>query len=153
MYGLSDPDCPVDMQKLTASIQAHEGLRLQIYDDINGYATIGYGRNLSTKGISNDEATYLLGNDIRSAIGEAEAQPWWGVVKNDDVRSRALIEILFNVGLGSFNRFVKAVAALCAGDFPTAANQFRDSAWFKQVGSLPGQRGYVLCQMIETGCD
>src|ERR1700679_1119521 len=117
MHGLDDS--PVDLNKLTASIQVHEGLELKVYDDANGKPivsgytvignpTIGWGRCLSTKGITNAEATYLLGNDIADVILQAEAQTWWAVVKNDDVRARAFVEILFNIGLAKFNTFVKA---------------------------------------------
>jgi lysozyme len=143
----------LDVAKLTVSIQRHEGLRLHPYTDTTGNITIGWGRNLSGKGISNGEATQLLSNDISDVIIQAEAQAWWPNVQNDDVRARALCEIIYNIGLAGFNGFVKAIAALCDDDFTTAANEFRDSAWASQVGSQPGQRGYVLCQMIETGED
>lgn len=150
----------MDINKLTASIQVHEGLELKVYDDANGkpivsgYTVIGnpscgYGRNLAGKGISNAEATALLGDDIGDVIVQAEAQTWWSAIQNDDVRCRAVLEILFNVGLGSFNGFIKAVSALCDGDFTTAADEFESSKWASQVG----QRAVTLTAMIKTGED
>lgn len=147
MYGLTD--CPVDLDKLTASIKAHEGLRLSPYDDATGNLTIGYGRNLTGDGISNAEANYLLGNDLQSAIGEAEAQPWWNNVKDNDARSRALIECIFNLGIGKFNGFTKAIAALCTGDFETAGAELLNSLWAREVG----KRAEVLAAMVQTGVD
>jgi lysozyme len=149
MYGLDDPNSPVDMRKLTASIMAHEGLRLKPYKDATGNTTIGYGRNLDGKGISTAEAANLLSDDIGDVILQAEAQTWWPVVKNDDVRARALVEIIFNIGLAGFNTFVKAIAALNDADFSTCVAEFKNSIWATQVG----QRAIILTGMIETGED
>ena len=44
-----------------------EGLRLELYQDSVGKWTIGVGRNLDDVGISEDEAMYLLRNDISRA--------------------------------------------------------------------------------------
>jgi len=138
-----------DIQKLTASIQSHEGLRLRPYVDSRGYLTIGYGRNLDAKGITNDEATYLLGNDIQSSIREAQAQYWWQYVANDDVRSRACVEIVFNIGIGGMSGFHDALAAMARGDWAACGAAFLDSLWSKQVG----QRAEVLASMIISGLD
>ena len=147
MFGLSD--APVDLNKLTVSIQRHEGLRLFPYTDTTGNTTIGYGRNLSGKGISNGEATALLQDDINDAITLAESQVWWPMVVSCEPRARALIEMLFNLGLGGFNTFKSAISALESGDFETAAADFLNSEWANQVGN----RAQELTQMIATGED
>ncbi|HEX4373882.1 MAG TPA: hypothetical protein VHZ50_11320, partial [Puia sp.] len=41
-----------------------EGIRLFPYTDTTGHLTIGVGRNLVDTGIRNDEALYMLDNDI-----------------------------------------------------------------------------------------
>jgi lysozyme len=138
-----------DMGKLAASVMAHEGLRLFPYTDTTGNLTIGYGRNLNGKGISTAEAAILLSDDLTDVRMEAESQAWWSVVQNDDVRARALLEILFNLGLVGLNGFVKALAYICTGDFADAANEFRSSEWATQVG----QRAVILTAMIQTGQD
>jgi lysozyme len=155
----------MDVAKLRASLIAHEGNVPYVYDDatgkpivsgctVVGNPTVGVGRLVSSaKGLSPAECGALLDNDIASCIAEASAWPWWAPVANDDVRGRAIVEILFNLGLPKLNGFVVALAALGNGDFEGAASAFRDSAWFNQVGSQPGQRGYVLTEMIETGVD
>lgn len=137
----------MNLDALTESIKNHEGLRLKPYTDTVGKLTIGYGRNLSDMGISNEEASYLLGNDIQSAIREAEAQPWWECVADNDARSRAMVEILFNMGLSRLNGFTHALGYLLQRDYQNAAAAFRQSKWFGQVGN----RAVVLTKMIETG--
>jgi lysozyme len=125
MWGIGDPDCPVDLGKLTASINGNESLQLFPYTDTTGNITIGYGTNLSA-GISNDEAKYLRDNRIS-----------------------ALIELLYNMGLPRLRTFAKALAALCNDDFEAAANEFLNSLWHRQVG----HRAEVLAGMIATGQD
>ena len=54
----------MDMDKLMDELIRDEGLRLKVYLDSEGIETIGVGRNLQ-KGITRDEAMFLLNNDIR----------------------------------------------------------------------------------------
>lgn len=161
MYGINDPNCPVDIEKLINSLIQHEGLKSCAYDDANGQPiisgytvignpTAGVGRLLTMKkGLSNEESRYLLGNDIRSAIGEAEAQSWWTKVKDSDPRARALIELIFNLGLGGLKNFTHALAAIDSGNYALAADEFLNSKWARQVKG----RAQVLTEMIRTGQD
>lgn len=143
----------VEIAKLSHSIKIHEGLRNFPYTDTTGHSTIGYGRNLSGRGITDEEADFLLSNDIAICQKDCEQQIWWPNLSGDDVRARALMEIVFNIGIGGLHTFTNAVAALAAGDFATAANEFENSKWFVQVGPNPGQRGHALVQMIRIGQD
>jgi len=45
-------------------LQSDEGLRLKPYHCTAGKLTIGYGRNLEDRGITEAEAEYLLENDV-----------------------------------------------------------------------------------------
>lgn len=148
MFGLEDDSIP-NLSKLTASISHHEGLVLKVYKDTVGKQTIGYGRNLTDNGITVREAQYLLGNDIQSAIAQAEKEDWWAVVQDDDVRARAMCELVFNLGIGKLRDFTHALAYLRAGDFHNAAGEFMDSGWSRQVGG----RAKILCAMIDLGTD
>lgn len=138
----------VDIAKLTASIQQHEGLRLNPYIDSTGHSTIGYGHNLAG-GITQNAANFILSEDIAVSQTACESQVWWDNVSGDDVRSRAIIEMVFNMGLGGLLTFRQAIAALAAGDFAAAADQFEQSKWYGQVG----KRAVTLTEMIRTGLD
>jgi lysozyme len=151
----------MDELKLQAGLSAREGNLAYVYDDatgnpiIKGYTvignpTIGIGRLLTKeKGLSNAERQLLLSNDITGAVADAEGEPWWPVVANDDVRSRAMVELVFNLGLGKLRGFVNALSALGNGDFAGAAAGFMDSDWAREVGN----RAAILTQMIATGND
>ena len=71
--------------------------------------------------------------------------PWYNDL--DEVRQEALIDFVFNVGIGTAMKFKKAMAALEAHDYDTAAIEMMDSNWAKQVGS----RAEEVTQMIKTG--
>lgn len=151
----------MDMTKLQASIQGHEGTILYIYDDANGKPiisgytvignpTIGSGRLCTqAKGISQSEASTMLTNDINTAIELCSYQGWWPHVADNDARSRACVEMVFNMGLHGFSTFVQAIHCLMQADFGGAAEAFMDSKWSSQVG----KRAVVLTKMIETGSD
>lgn len=139
----------MDLAKLSQSIQAGEGCRLNPYTDTTGHLTIGFGRNLSSNGISLDEARFLLSNDLQFAVRTAQTQPWWSVVKDDDVRSRALTEIGYNIGFRALAGFHKALDAALRRDWPACAAALLDSLWARQVGA----RAERLAAMILTGTD
>lgn len=153
MFGLDDSS--VDLEKLTSSLKQHEGSgpvldgRFMPYKDSRGYLTIGYGRCIQLRGISDVEAATLLRNDIAVSVEEAEQQSWFPLVEGCEPRLRALCEIIFNLGLPKFNSFHKAVAALDRADWAEASAEFLDSQWKNQIG----QRAEELCAMILTGND
>lgn len=138
----------MNSQLLLNSIKLHEGLVLTPYLDTEGNITIGYGTNLKA-GIYLDEAEYLLSNRIQIAISETVTQPWWPNVSGNDPRSRALVEMVYNLGPNGIREFVTATGLLCKNDFINAAEAFMDSLWSKQVG----KRATILTQMIATGQD
>ena len=80
-----------------------EGLRLKAYECTAGKVTIGVGRNLDDKGISREEAMLMLNSDIeefRQALAN-DADIGEIFQAQDDVRKQALINMAFNMGLGS----------------------------------------------------
>lgn len=147
MYGLDD--APVDIAKLKNSLKRNEGVRLKPYVDSVGKISIGIGRNLTDIGITLDEADYLLDNDIKHVLDQVQKEDWWPSVKDNDVRARAMSELVFNMGIYGVRTFRNALTCLKAGDFDGAAKNFLDSKWTSQVGA----RSDLICKMIETGLD
>ena len=59
----------MDVEMLASEIKQHEGLNLMPYrDSVKQKLTIGYGRNIEDRGITQDEADYFLQNDILSEV-------------------------------------------------------------------------------------
>ena len=122
----------------------HEGIRLSPYRDTVGKLTIGVGRNLDDMGITRDEALFLLDNDIlRAQSAVIHALPWSTTL--DRPRFEVLVNMAFNLGINGLLGFAKFLAALQAGDYPTAAQEMLDSRWATQVG----QRALELATIVD----
>lgn len=135
-----------DTLRLVEQLRRHEGVRRKLYRDTVGKLTIGVGRNLSDRGLSHDEVDVLLANDIESATQDCERSfPWFATL--DSVRQAALVNLCFNMGLPRLRTFRHALAAMAAGDYALAADEFADSRWARQVGD----RAVELCGQIRTG--
>ena len=135
------------MNSLRDQLIRDEGMRLKPYTDSVGKLTIGCGRNLTDKGISLLEADVLLDHDITEAAAEVTAAFPWSVTGLDDVRREVLINMSFNMGIGSVQQFTKALAALEAQNWIAAAHEMLQSKWAKQVGP----RAQRLADQITTG--
>ena len=115
-------------------IKIDEGLRLTPYRCTEGVLTIGYGRSLE-KGITEQEAEYLLSNDLDVAATDAIqfcTQEVWDQLS--DQRKSVLVNMAFNLGLTRLSKFKKFKAALLRHDYHEAADQMLDSRWARQVG-------------------
>lgn len=155
----------LNLERLKSQLILEEGLRLIAYKDTVGKLTIGVGRNLDdhplsptekkiighdarTQAITHNNALLLLDNDIE-AVCKVLSQdiPWWKFL--DEVRARVLVDLCFNMGIGTLLKFKKFLAELRVNNYTEAANQLKDSTWYKQVGT----RGRRLVEMVKTGND
>lgn len=129
-----------------ALLKKHEGLRLKPYTDTVGKLTIGVGRNLTDRGITEAEADYLLMNDLAQA--ERDARALFGNFDAiGDARQAVLIDMAFNMGKTRLSGFKKFIAAVLSGDYTATAAEMLDSAWAFQVGN----RSKELSKMMITG--
>ena len=130
-------------------LERDEGLRLHPYTDTRGFVTIGYGRNLSTEGISQQEAKGMLEADVTNT-GEAlrTALPWFATLQDNDwVRAAVLINMAFNLGvhgLLTFNTFLSLVESQ---QYDAAADDMLQTPWATEVGA----RAQRLALQLRTG--
>jgi len=155
-----------NMTELLDQLVLHEGLELLPYKDSLGIDTIGIGRNLEHRGLSEEElvhlgkdisdicewgitkeqAYYLAENDIKIVEEEVcKAHPC--VVELDEIRQRVIIDMAFNIGVPRLNKFVKMWKAIDEQDFAEAKVQMLDSRWANQVGN----RAVRLSNAMDTG--
>jgi lysozyme len=124
----------------------HEGLRNFPYKDSVGKWTVGVGRNLEDRGISDEEAMYLLGRDIwRCTSWLKEHFDYFNAL--NPARQDVVISMVFNMGGLRYLEFRKMIAALMKQDFDAAAVAMLDSVWARQVGA----RAHELATMMKTG--
>ena len=146
---------------------AHEGLRLQVYKDTLGIDTIGIGRNLEDRGITQEEldwmdipsmdavyeygiseadAMYLAQNDVQIVEEELlRAHPC--VEDLDAVRQLVLMDMAFNMGVPRLRKFTKMWNAVHENKFDIAAKEMLDSRWAIQVKS----RSHKLAHAMHHG--
>ena len=126
------------METLEELLIAHEGVRLMPYDDatgrqikkgqpLKGKVTIGVGRNLTDRGISQDEMSYFLASDIKIAREDAATFDYFDDL--NDARQAVIISMCFNIGLPRWRRFKRTHAAIRKEDFETAAIELLASRW------------------------
>ena len=143
---------------------AHEGLRLQVYQDTLGIDTIGIGRNLEDRGITKEEldwmdipnmdavyeygiteadAMYLAKNDVQIVEEElVRAHPC--VEDLDAVRQLVLVDMAFNMGVPRLSKFKKMWAAVHENKFDIAAKEMLDSRWAIQVKSRSTKLAHAM---------
>lgn len=136
----------IDHVTLRNDLRRDEGVRRFPYHDTAGKLTIGCGRNLTDNGLSDDEADYLLDNDINRTIKElCLSFEWFGFLSPN--RKLAIINMAFNMGVPKLGGFKKMIRAIESGHYKRAALEALDSRWAKQVGN----RALRISRMIEEG--
>ena len=127
-------------------LKRHEGLKLTVYECTAGKKTIGYGRNLEDRGITEREAEELLDNDIEAI--EAQLRNSFDFYMGlTDVRKAVLIDLTFNIGLGGVKGFKNMLAALDKQNYTEAKYQLLDSRYARQVPN----RAKELADLLEEG--
>ena len=153
----------------------HEGLKLKPYKCPANKWTIGVGRNLEDvglskdeqlklfgtsglnrkevidglliRGISEEEALFLLDNDIKKCTADVKRFPWFEYL--DPVRQKVIVDMRFNLGLAGLKKFRKMIGHLEVGAYSDAADEMKNSKWYWEVGN----RSRRLVKMMSTGQD
>ena len=131
------------MTELQQMLLRHEGKRNKPYTDSVGKLTIGIGRNLDDKGLSDDEIFHLLNNDIADAIEDVR-HCFSCYDQISEARKMVLVSMAFNLGRTRLAKFVRFIGAVHLGRWEEAAEEMLDSTWAKQVGD----RAVTLATMM-----
>ena len=132
--------------KLAEQLKQHEGLRLKPYTDTVGKLTLGIGRNLEDKGITEQEALFMLNNDVDYFYSQLNKRLTW-FNKLDDARQNVLVNMAFNLGIRGLLTFKMTLSLIEYGDYNNAATEMLNSVWAYQVC----QRAIELSKQMATG--
>jgi len=136
------------ISELKAHLIEFEGLRLKPYHCTSGKLTIGIGRNLDDRGITEEEANVLLMNDI--AIVQEELLARWDWVANLPPRAQlVMMDLAFNMGVPAISNFQNMLRDLKDGNWEGAAINLLDSRYAQQVG----RRAIYNAHLLETADD
>lgn len=124
------------MKNIFDQLTRDEGIRLKPYKDSLGKTTIGIGRNLDSVGISNDEANYLLHNDVAKADSDLKKYLPWTIQFEtvEPIRYAVLLNMTFNMGIGKVVLFHDFLQYMQQGNWNEAKCEMLRSMWAKQVG-------------------
>jgi lysozyme len=125
-----------DKEKLIAEVQSEEGLRLTAYQDQFGVWTVGYGHTGPEvqQGLvwTQDQAKAALLGDIRYAVSRLDSALPWASGLND-ARTRALLQMAFQLGIHGLLNFKHMLEALRQGLWDRAYSEAMDSDWARQT--------------------
>lgn len=137
---------PEGHQNLKHILFEDEGFRQFPYMDTTGHLTIGIGRNLTSNGISFQEASALLDNDINYFISKLkDCVPSFDSLCES--RQIVLVDMCFNLGVKGFLEFHNMLAAISRQDWSAAAEDIINC----KAATQTGKRYERLSQIMKTG--
>ena len=125
----------------------NEGLCLNLYKCSLGYNTIGVGRCLDKNGISEDEAMYLLENDIQRVVDNLDKM--WEVWRSFPVPAQEVcVDMAFQMGIAGFMNFRQTRALMEMGCWLEASEEVLRSKYAVQTPNRAARnsRKLALCQ-------
>jgi lysozyme len=137
----------MDIAKIIARIQLDEGFSSVSFWDYKQW-TWGYGTKAPGPDAHIDEtsARKQLVREICNAVNDY--YNIFGFTEEiNEVRQRALVNMIFNLGAQGVKDFKKMCAAIYRGDWEKAAEEAKDSKWFNQVG----RRSRRIVEELRTG--
>lgn len=124
-------------------LEFEEGLRLKPYKCTAGKVTIGIGRNLDDRGITEQEAQMLLTNDVRECSAQvAKALTWYSGL--DQPRKDVLVAMCFQMGLNGLLSFSNFLKAMRDGNWLNAAAELKNSKFYVQTTARAERMMYIV---------
>lgn len=155
---------PTDLGQL---IEEHEGREFTVYNDTAGNPTVGVGFNLNRsdakkvlksvgadydkiisgkQSLTNEQVAKIKEVTVNEAIKHVKRKiPSFN--KLSDSRQSAIVDMMFNLGVGKFSGFNKFISAVKRGDFNKAADEVLNS---KAAKDLP-RRYNRIAELIRKG--
>ena len=149
----------------------HEGLRKKAYKCSKGKWTIGIGHNIDANPLPADMKLYLaehgeLSDELIDRLFEADVAIaergcrilYPGFDSFSENRRNALIDLMFNMGLGSLQKFHVTNSLINKGDWSRAADNLKLSLYYRQLGGDPPgtddgreERPEEICRLLRDG--
>lgn len=130
----------MSLEGLKIRIKIHEGFRDTVYEDSLGKATIGYGHLVTYKDKFEPDRKYpkemldeLFEQDFQEAVNNADYFIKSHELQICDIARQVLIEMCFQLGIGTLNKFKNMIKALQEKDYKTAGDEMINSRWYKQT--------------------
>ena len=114
-----------------SQLRRDEGLSLTVKPDTGNTWQIGYGRNLTRRGISRAEAESMLATDVRECADElATMIPWSAGLSLP--RQGVLLNMVYEMGIVGLLGFKTFLTLMEAEKWDEASLAMLDSEWARQ---------------------
>lgn len=137
----------MDVKKVFDRIKKDEGFSSVSFWDYKQW-TWGHGTKAPGPDAHIDEET--AGRELIVEVCDA-IKDYYDIFGFDpdinEVRQRALVNMIFNLGKQGVKNFRKMCAAIYAKDWDKAAEEAKDSKWYNQVG----RRSRRIVEELRTG--
>lgn len=131
------------LDQLRQMLIKHEGLVCHPYRCTANKLTIGVGRNLEANGLSEDEAMYLLDNDIKRVTDNLDKM--WPVWRTFPERAQYVcVDMAFQMGISGFMNFRQTRALMEMGCWLEASEEVLRSKYATQT---PNRAAYNSRQL------
>lgn len=131
----------------TADLKVDEGRRDRPYRDTVGKLTIGYGHNLDAEGLCEAALVAQLEYDMTKASRHLDRfLPWWA--EKPDNAKRVLLNMTFNMGIGTVLTFKRTLEHIRLGRYKDAADALLQSRYATQVGDRAKRLAALLRSVI-----
>lgn len=137
----------INMERMREQLILHEGLKLTPYRCTSDKLTIGVGRNLDDRGISEETAMQMLDEDINIVHGEL-LKLFPSFSDMPEIVQESLVDLAFNMGTPTLLKFKATLAALKGQQMCIASRELLDSRYARQVG----QRAQTIADNIRSTC-
>lgn len=141
-------------ENIKQMVIGNEGWKNKPYKDSRGLWTVGVGHLIGNgktlpkewdREFSNQEVRELFEKDFTEHLKLAEKAPGWD--KANEAGKAGLIDLTYNMGGYWYKKFKVAAGLLADGKFKEAADEFKSSKWYKQVGD----RAPATVSLIRSG--
>jgi len=130
----------------------HEGTMCTLYQCTEDKWTIGVGRNLSDRGITEEEAMYLLDNDIKRVMNQLDE--YWTVWRSFEKRGQMVcLDMCFQMGIQGFMGFRRTRALMEMGMWLEASEELLDSKYAIQTANRANYNSRQLALCGKDGKD
>ena len=129
--------------KVKEMLIRHEGVMCTLYKCSESRWTIGSGRNLEDRGITEEEAMYLLDNDIKRVMNQLDE--YWTVWRGFPEKGQMVcLDMCFQMGIKGFMGFRRTRALMEMGMWLEASEELLDSKYAIQT---PNRANYNSRQL------
>lgn len=116
----------------------YEGLKTKTYRDSRGFLTVGIGHKFekgekTKENYSNVEIDSFFRSDLKEAQ-QIAMKVFPSFNSQPDKIKILLVSLCFNLGEGGINKFKDFKKAIDKKQYNVAANELKDSLWYRQTG-------------------